>query len=107
MTNVTILHEAEVELWEAVAFYEEISAGLGSISRPKSSGRMRLSPHTRNAGRCVLTAPADTSLDVFPTSSSTHTYTIVSGFSQSHNANDVLPTGGAECGQQNQVPVTD
>jgi hypothetical protein len=29
MTNVTILHEAEVELWEAVAFYEERYPGLG------------------------------------------------------------------------------
>ena len=29
MTDVTILHEAEVELWEAVAYYEERSPGLG------------------------------------------------------------------------------
>jgi hypothetical protein len=29
MTSVTILHEAEVELWEAVEFYESRSAGLG------------------------------------------------------------------------------
>ena len=29
MTGVTILHEAEVELWEAVAFYEERAKGLG------------------------------------------------------------------------------
>jgi len=27
--SATILHEAEVELWEAVAYYEEQSAGLG------------------------------------------------------------------------------
>lgn len=29
MTQVTILHEAEVELWEAVAYYEDKAAGLG------------------------------------------------------------------------------
>jgi plasmid stabilization system protein ParE len=29
MTDVTILREAEVELWEAVAYYEERSPGLG------------------------------------------------------------------------------
>ena len=29
MTPATILHEAEVELWEAVAYYEERSSGLG------------------------------------------------------------------------------
>ncbi len=29
MTSVTILHEAEVELWEAVQFYENRCAGLG------------------------------------------------------------------------------
>jgi plasmid stabilization system protein ParE len=29
MTDVTILHEAEVELWEAVAYYEERAIGLG------------------------------------------------------------------------------
>ena len=29
MTSVTILHEAEVELWEAVEFYENQCVGLG------------------------------------------------------------------------------
>lgn len=29
MTSVTILHEAEIELWEAVQFYENKCAGLG------------------------------------------------------------------------------
>ena len=29
MTPVTILHEAEIELWEAVLFYENRCAGLG------------------------------------------------------------------------------
>ena len=29
MTDVTILHEAEVELWEAVAYYEDRATGLG------------------------------------------------------------------------------
>lgn len=29
MTAATILHEAEVELWEAVAYYESRSSGLG------------------------------------------------------------------------------
>lgn len=29
MTATTILHEAEVELWEAVAYYESRSPGLG------------------------------------------------------------------------------
>ena len=29
MTATTILHEAEVELWEAVEYYESRSAGLG------------------------------------------------------------------------------
>ncbi len=29
MTQATILHEAEVELWEAVAYYEDKAAGLG------------------------------------------------------------------------------
>ena len=29
MISTNILHEAEVELWEAVAYYEEQSAGLG------------------------------------------------------------------------------
>ncbi|MCU0917816.1 MAG: hypothetical protein MUC88_25120 [Planctomycetes bacterium] len=29
MTPVTVLHEAEMELWEAVRFYESRSAGLG------------------------------------------------------------------------------
>ncbi len=29
MTDVTILHEAEVELWEAVAYYEDRAMGLG------------------------------------------------------------------------------
>jgi len=29
MTQAIILHEAEVELWEAVAYYEDQAAGLG------------------------------------------------------------------------------
>ena len=29
MTSATILHEAEQELWEAVAYYEERCSGLG------------------------------------------------------------------------------
>ena len=29
MIPATILHEAEIELWEAVAYYEEQSVGLG------------------------------------------------------------------------------
>ena len=29
MISATILHEAEVELWDAVSYYEEQSAGLG------------------------------------------------------------------------------
>ena len=29
MTSVTILHEAEVELWDAAEFYESKCAGLG------------------------------------------------------------------------------
>jgi len=29
MTAVTVLHEAEIELWEAVQFYESRCAGLG------------------------------------------------------------------------------
>lgn len=29
MTQVTLLHEAEVELWQAVAYYEDKAAGLG------------------------------------------------------------------------------
>ena len=29
MTPVTILHEAEVELWGAVAYYEDKTTGLG------------------------------------------------------------------------------
>ncbi len=29
MTPITILHEAEMELWEAVEFYENRCAGLG------------------------------------------------------------------------------
>jgi hypothetical protein len=29
MTPVTILHEAEIELWEAVEFYESRCSGLG------------------------------------------------------------------------------
>ncbi|HMO05871.1 MAG TPA: type II toxin-antitoxin system RelE/ParE family toxin [Kiritimatiellia bacterium] len=29
MTNFTFLHEAEVELWAAVTYYEERSPGLG------------------------------------------------------------------------------
>ena len=29
-TPVTILHEAEIELWESVAYYEEKAIGLGS-----------------------------------------------------------------------------
>ena len=29
MISVTILHEAEVELWDAVAHYENCSPGLG------------------------------------------------------------------------------
>ena len=29
MTRATILHEAEIELWEAVAYYEERCPGLG------------------------------------------------------------------------------
>jgi len=29
MTPVTILHEAEVELWEAVSYYEDKAKGLG------------------------------------------------------------------------------
>jgi hypothetical protein len=29
MTDATILHEAEVELWEAVAYYEDKAHGLG------------------------------------------------------------------------------
>lgn len=29
MNDVIILHEAEVELWEAVAYYEDKAAGLG------------------------------------------------------------------------------
>ncbi len=30
MTDLIVLHEAEVELWEAVAYYEEKAPGLGS-----------------------------------------------------------------------------
>ena len=29
MTEATILHEAEVELWEAVSYYEDKAFGLG------------------------------------------------------------------------------
>ncbi len=29
MNSATILHEAEIELWEAVTYYEERSVGLG------------------------------------------------------------------------------
>jgi len=29
MTPATILHEAEVELWDAVAYYENKAPGLG------------------------------------------------------------------------------
>jgi hypothetical protein len=29
MTEATILHEAEVELWEVVAYYEDKAPGLG------------------------------------------------------------------------------
>lgn len=29
MTLVSLLHEAEIELWEAVAYYEEKAPGLG------------------------------------------------------------------------------
>ena len=29
MTAISLLHEAEVELWEAVGYYEEKAAGLG------------------------------------------------------------------------------
>lgn len=29
MSEITILHEAEVELWDAVAYYEEKADGLG------------------------------------------------------------------------------
>lgn len=29
MTAVSLLHEAELELWEAVAYYEEKAPGLG------------------------------------------------------------------------------
>lgn len=29
MTDLVVLHEAEVELWEAVAYYEEKAHGLG------------------------------------------------------------------------------
>jgi len=29
MTEAIVLHEAEVELWESVAYYEESAAGLG------------------------------------------------------------------------------
>ena len=29
MTPVILLHEAEIELWETVAYYEEKSSGLG------------------------------------------------------------------------------
>ena len=29
MTSVTFLHEAEIELWEAVAYYEDKAHGLG------------------------------------------------------------------------------
>ncbi|HSW02635.1 MAG TPA: type II toxin-antitoxin system RelE/ParE family toxin [Sedimentisphaerales bacterium] len=29
MTSIAILHEAEIELWEAVEFYENRCAGLG------------------------------------------------------------------------------
>ena len=29
MTPLTVLHEAEIELWEAVQFYEGRCAGLG------------------------------------------------------------------------------
>jgi hypothetical protein len=49
MTAPTILHEAEVELWEAVEYYESRSPGLGldfqaeieasvhAISQPRKS----------------------------------------------------------------------
>ena len=29
MTQVTILHEAEVELWDAVSYYDDKATGLG------------------------------------------------------------------------------
>jgi len=43
--SATILHEVEVELWEAVAYYEEQSAGLGLDFEAEIEGTIQMIRH--------------------------------------------------------------
>jgi hypothetical protein len=48
MTDTAILHEAEQELWEAVAYYESRAPGLGLDFQAE----MAASAHARGSRRC-------------------------------------------------------
>ena len=87
MTGVTIIHEAEVELWEAVAYYEARARGLGLDFEIAIERSVQAIAEHPERWLSVQTAHADISLTVFPTSLSTPTRTITFGFSQLHTAN--------------------
>jgi len=57
---VTILHEAEVELREAVAYYEEKSRGWVLISKLRLSGLFGRFATFQNGGLYTRMEPVDT-----------------------------------------------
>ncbi len=92
MTPATILHEAEVELWEAVAYYEDKAAGLGldfEAEVERSVLSIRESPERRLS---VKTVRGDTSCIAF-LSWSTPFMTTISGSLPSHTAEEGPGTG--------------
>ncbi len=61
MIPVTILHEAEVELREAVAYYEEKSPGLGLDLEAEIEQSIRtIRDFPQNGGLCARMEPVDT-----------------------------------------------
>jgi len=68
MTQATILHEPEVELWEAVAYYEDKAAGLGLELKPKLNARFKPYVKLPGVGRFVKMVRGDISPGDFPSS---------------------------------------
>jgi len=55
MTAVTVLHEAEIELWEAVQFYESRCVGLDPVFPPRlSAGFVAAHGPSFSAFQCTL-----------------------------------------------------
>jgi hypothetical protein len=93
MTQATILHEAEVELWEAVVYYEERAAGLGLDFEAEVKRSVQTICESRSDGRFARMALGDTSHIVFPSSLCMHIRMTTSGSLPLHTANEDLDTG--------------